>query len=143
MSDGLFLTCCRKPPPISGIQYNRLIVDNCSQLVMRPETFDLLVLPNLYLETSFGSDRRPVGGLGIVPSGANLEGRYRAVVEAAHLAFAPDIVGKVWQALPRYSQYPRPAAGAPGRTRRVPETQGDSLPSCERARKAPHRRQGL
>jgi isocitrate dehydrogenase len=31
------------------IPYNELIVDNaCMQLVMRPETFDLLVLPNLY-----------------------------------------------------------------------------------------------
>ena len=31
------------------IEYGELIVDNaCMQLVMRPETFDVLVLPNLY-----------------------------------------------------------------------------------------------
>src|SRR5579862_1499862 len=50
MSDGLFLKCCRAvASEFAGIQYTELIVDNaCMQLVMRPETFDVLVLPNLY-----------------------------------------------------------------------------------------------
>ena len=50
LSDGLFLKCCREvASAIPEIQYSELIVDNaCMQLVMRPETFDLLVLPNLY-----------------------------------------------------------------------------------------------
>ena len=50
MSDGLFLRCCREvAADFPQIEYGELIVDNaCMQLVMRPETFDVLVLPNLY-----------------------------------------------------------------------------------------------
>src|SRR3984957_20566273 len=50
LSDGLFLKCCREvAAEFTDIAYNELIVDNaCMQLVMRPETFDLLVLANLY-----------------------------------------------------------------------------------------------
>jgi isocitrate dehydrogenase (NAD+) len=93
MSDGLFLKCCRE---VAGefpeIVYNELIVDNCCmQLVMRPETFDLLVLPNLYGDIVSDLTAGLVGGLGIVP-GANL-GEKCAVFEAVH-GTAPDIVGK-------------------------------------------------
>ena len=50
LSDGLFLKCCRDvAAQFPEIAYSELIVDNaCMQLVMRPETFDVLVLPNLY-----------------------------------------------------------------------------------------------
>ncbi len=49
-------------------QYNELIVDNaCMQLVMRPETFDVLVLPNLYGDIISDLTAGLVGGLGIVP----------------------------------------------------------------------------
>src|SRR5579885_957015 len=50
LSDGLFLKCCRDVAShFREIQYNELIVDNaCMQLVMRPESFDLLVMQNLY-----------------------------------------------------------------------------------------------
>ncbi|HJY08176.1 MAG TPA: isocitrate/isopropylmalate family dehydrogenase, partial [Bryobacteraceae bacterium] len=50
LADGLFLRCCREvAKEYSGIDYKELIVDNASmQLVMRPETFDILLLPNLY-----------------------------------------------------------------------------------------------
>jgi isocitrate dehydrogenase (NAD+) len=93
MSDGLFLSCCRETAVrFPEIQYNELIVDNCSmQLVMRPETFDLLVLPNLYGDIISDLTAGLVGGLGIVP-GANL-GETCAVFEAVH-GTAPDIVGK-------------------------------------------------
>ena len=93
MSDGLFLTCCREAATqFPEIQYNELIVDNCCmQLVMRPETFDLLVLPNLYGDIVSDLTAGLVGGLGIVP-GANL-GERCAVFEAVH-GTAPDIVGK-------------------------------------------------
>src|SRR5213079_2423168 len=74
------------------IEYNELIVDNCSmQLVMKPESFDLLVLPNLYGDIISDLTAGLVGGLGIVP-GANL-GESCAVFEAVH-GTAPDIVGK-------------------------------------------------
>ena len=93
MSDGLFLKCCREVAAgFPAIQYNELIVDNaCMQLVMRPETFDLLVLPNLYGDIVSDLTAGFVGGLGIVP-GANL-GDHHAIFEAVH-GTAPDIAGK-------------------------------------------------
>jgi isocitrate dehydrogenase (NAD+) len=67
-------------------------VDNaCMQLVMRPETFDVLVLPNLYGDIVSDLTAGLVGGLGIVP-GANL-GDNHAIFEAVH-GTAPDIAGK-------------------------------------------------
>ena len=93
MSDGLFLRCCREVAgEYAEIQYNELIVDNaCMQIVMRPDTFDLLLLPNLYGDIVSDLAAGLVGGLGIVP-GANL-GEKCAVFEAVH-GTAPDIVGK-------------------------------------------------
>jgi isocitrate dehydrogenase (NAD+) len=93
MSDGLFLKCCRAVAAEFGdIQYNELIVDNaCMQLVMRPETFDVLVLPNLYGDIVSDLAAGLVGGLGIVP-GANIGDRH-AIFEAVH-GTAPDIAGK-------------------------------------------------
>jgi isocitrate dehydrogenase (NAD+) len=61
------------------------------QLVMRPEIFDVLVLPNLYGDIVSDLTAGLVGGLGIVP-GANL-GETTAVFEAVH-GSAPDIAGK-------------------------------------------------
>ena len=92
-SDGLFLKCCREVSShYPAIQYNELIVDNaCMQLVMRPETFDLLVMPNLYGDIISDLAAGLVGGLGIVP-GANLGDKY-AIFEAVH-GTAPDIAGK-------------------------------------------------
>ncbi len=93
MSDGLFLRCCREVAAnFPEIEYSELIVDNaCMQLVIRPETFDVLVLPNLYGDIVSDLCAGLVGGLGIVP-GANL-GRTCAVFEAVH-GSAPDIAGK-------------------------------------------------
>jgi isocitrate dehydrogenase (NAD+) len=93
LSDGLFLKCCRDvAAQYPEIKYNELIVDNaCMQLVMRPETFDLLLLPNLYGDIISDLAAGLVGGLGIVP-GANL-GDEHAVFEAVH-GTAPDIAGK-------------------------------------------------
>jgi isocitrate dehydrogenase (NAD+) len=93
MSDGLFLRCCREiAAEFPQIGYSELIVDNaCMQLVMRPETFDVLVLPNLYGDIVSDLCAGLVGGLGIVP-GANL-GDTCAVFEAVH-GSAPDIAGK-------------------------------------------------
>ena len=73
LTDGLFLRCCREvAADFPEIEYSELIVDNaCMQLVMRPETFDVLVLPNLYGDIVSDLTAGLVGGLGIVP-GANL-----------------------------------------------------------------------
>jgi isocitrate dehydrogenase (NAD+) len=93
LADGLFLRCCREVAERNPqIQYNELIVDNASmQLVMRPETFDVLLLPNLYGDIVSDLAAGLVGGLGIVP-GANM-GEKHAVFEAVH-GSAPDIAGK-------------------------------------------------
>lgn len=93
LADGLFLRCCREVA--SGhpeVRYEELIVDNASmQLVIRPETFDILLLPNLYGDIISDLCAGLVGGLGIVP-GANM-GEKHAVFEAVH-GSAPDIAGK-------------------------------------------------
>jgi isocitrate dehydrogenase (NAD+) len=93
LADGLFLRCCREvAAKNTGIAYNELIVDNASmQLVMRPEQFDVLLLPNLYGDIVSDLAAGLVGGLGIVP-GANMGEKY-AVFEAVH-GSAPDIAGK-------------------------------------------------
>ena len=93
LSDGLFLKCCRHvASQFPEIEYKEMIVDNaCMQLVMRPETFDVLVLPNLYGDIVSDLTAGLVGGLGIVP-GANL-GDHHAIFEAVH-GTAPDIAGK-------------------------------------------------
>ena len=60
------------PATIPDIEYKELIVDNASmQLVMRPETFDILLMPNLYGDIVSDLAAGLVGGLGIVP-GANM-----------------------------------------------------------------------
>jgi len=93
LSDGLFLKCCREvAAAFPEIGYKELIVDNaCMQLVIRPETFDVLVLPNLYGDIISDLTAGLVGGLGIVP-GANI-GDNQAIFEAVH-GTAPDIAGK-------------------------------------------------
>jgi isocitrate dehydrogenase (NAD+) len=93
LADGLFLRCCRETAAKHPeIEYKELIVDNASmQLVMRPETFDVLLLPNLYGDIVSDLAAGLVGGLGIVP-GANM-GETHAVFEAVH-GSAPDIAGQ-------------------------------------------------
>jgi isocitrate dehydrogenase (NAD+) len=93
LGDGLFLRCCREvAAKFPDIEYNELIVDNASmQLVMRPDDFDILLMPNLYGDIISDLAAGLVGGLGIVP-GANM-GDEHAVFEAVH-GSAPDIAGK-------------------------------------------------
>jgi isocitrate dehydrogenase (NAD+) len=93
LSDGLFLRCCREVAErYPNIQYKELIVDNAAmQIVMRPETFDVLLMPNLYGDIMSDLAAGLVGGLGTVP-GANI-GEKHAVFEAVH-GSAPDIAGK-------------------------------------------------
>ena len=93
LADGLFLRCCREVAQrYPRIEYKELIVDNASmQLVMRPETFDILLLPNLYGDIVSDLAAGLVGGLGVAP-GANM-GENHAVFESVH-GSAPDIAGK-------------------------------------------------
>lgn len=93
LGDGLFLRCAREvAKEYPDIEYKELIVDNTAmQLVMRPEQFDLLLMPNLYGDIISDLAAGLVGGLGIVP-GANIGEEY-AVFEAVH-GSAPDIARK-------------------------------------------------
>ncbi len=92
-SDGLFLECARRiARGYADITYDERIVDAaCMHLVMRPEQFDVLLLPNLYGDIVSDLCAGLVGGLGVVGA-ANL-GAEMAVFEAVH-GSAPDIAGK-------------------------------------------------
>ncbi len=93
LSDGLFLDCCREvSEEYEDIGFEDRIIDAmCMQLVVRPEKYDVLVLPNLYGDIVSDLAAGLVGGLGITP-GANL-GEELAVFEAVH-GSAPDIAGQ-------------------------------------------------
>jgi len=93
LSDGLFLESTRAVARgYADISYDERIVDAaCMQLVMRPEKFDVLLLPNLYGDIVSDLCAGLVGGLGVVP-GANI-GVDAAVFEAVH-GSAPDIANK-------------------------------------------------
>jgi isocitrate dehydrogenase (NAD+) len=93
LSDGLFLRSVRAvAAEYPGIEYQELIVDNaCMQIVLNPQQFDVLLLPNLYGDVMSDLAAGLVGGLGVVPSG-NI-GDHGAMFEAVH-GTAPDIAGK-------------------------------------------------
>ena len=93
LGDGLFLRSVRAvAEQYEDIEYKELIVDNaCMQIVLDPEQFDMLLLPNLYGDVMSDLAAGLVGGLGVVPSG-NI-GHECAMFEAVH-GTAPDIAGK-------------------------------------------------
>lgn len=93
LSDGLFLKSARKTAEnYKDIDFEDVIVDAMSmKLVLNPENYDVLVMPNLYGDILSDMAAGLVGGLGLVP-GANI-GEDGAVFEPAH-GSAPDIAGK-------------------------------------------------
>jgi isocitrate dehydrogenase (NAD+) len=95
MSDGLFLKVAREVAEEykdSGIAFEDYIVDaTCMQLVLHPEWWDVLVLPNLYGDILSDLSAGLIGGLGIAP-GANI-GAECAVFEPVH-GSAPKYAGK-------------------------------------------------
>jgi isocitrate dehydrogenase (NAD+) len=93
MTDGLFLkTAQETAKEFPDIAVDQRVVDAlCMELVMRPEIFDCLLLPNLYGDIVSDLAAGLVGGLGMAP-GANLGEKY-AMFEAVH-GSAPDIAGK-------------------------------------------------
>jgi len=93
LGDGLFLESIRRVArEYPEIVYDERIVDAaCMHLVMTPEQYDVLLLPNLYGDIVSDLCAGLVGGLGVVGA-ANL-GANAAVFEAVH-GSAPDIAGK-------------------------------------------------
>ena len=92
-SDGMFLSIFEEiAKEYPSVESNSLIVDNtCMQLVMYPERFDVLVMPNLYGDILSDLTAGLIGGLGLLPS-CNKGDDY-AMYEAVH-GSAPDIAGK-------------------------------------------------
>lgn len=93
LSDGLFLEAARD---IAGkypqIEFEDRIVDNMAmQLVLKPEQYDVMVMPNLYGDILSDLCAGLVGGLGLVP-GANI-GEEAALFEPVH-GSAPKYTGK-------------------------------------------------
>jgi isocitrate dehydrogenase (NAD+) len=93
-SDGLYLDVARKvAAEYEGrIEFEDKIVDmTCMGLVLYPENFDVVVLPNLYGDIVSDLAAGLIGGLGIAP-GANI-GADVAVFEPVH-GSAPKYTGK-------------------------------------------------
>lgn len=93
LTDGLFLnTAIKIANDFGGINVDDRIVDNmCMQLIQRPETFNVILAPNLYGDIISDLCASIIGGLGVAP-GANIGDDYE-VYEAIH-GTAPDIAGK-------------------------------------------------
>ena len=94
-SDGLFLKVAREVAEEyadSGIEFEDYIIDaTCMQLVLHPDWWDVLVLPNLYGDIVSDLAAGLIGGLGMAP-GANIGDDY-AVFEPVH-GSAPKYAGK-------------------------------------------------
>ena len=94
LSQGLFLDCARSvAKEYSGrIALEEKIIDAAAMhLVMRPESFDVIVTTNLFGDILSDQISGLVGGLGLAP-GANI-GEKAAIFEAVH-GTAPDIAGQ-------------------------------------------------
>lgn len=84
-TDGLFLETARQVArEYEGqVEFEDLIVDNtCMQLVLKPERYDVLVLPNLYGDIVSDLGAGLIGGLGVAP-GSNV-GELGTVYEPTH-----------------------------------------------------------
>lgn len=92
-SDGLFLKIFNEiKEEYKDIEADSLIVDaTCMKLVMNPEQFDIMVMPNLYGDIVSDLCSGLIGGLGLLPS-CNKNDGY-AIFEAVH-GSAPDIAGQ-------------------------------------------------
>jgi len=93
LTDGLFLEACgHVAADYEGrVAFDNRIVDNmCMQLVQKPQSYDMLVCPNLYGDIVSDLAAGLVGGLGVAP-GANI-GEKAAVFEAVH-GSAPKYAG--------------------------------------------------
>lgn len=93
MTDGLFLDRFRAAAmDFPQIETADVIVDAlCMNLVMKPEQYQMIVLPNLQGDIVSDLCAGLVGGLGFAPS-ANI-GRHISIFEAVH-GTAPDIAGR-------------------------------------------------
>jgi isocitrate dehydrogenase (NAD+) len=92
-SDGLFLDAAREvAKEYNDTEFNDMLIDAvCMELVRKPQTFDVLVLPNLYGDIVSDLCAGLVGGIGVAP-GANI-GDEVAIFEPTH-GSAPKYAGQ-------------------------------------------------
>lgn len=92
-TDGMFLNIAREiAKQYPNLEFEEMIIDAmCMRLVQVPESYDVLVLPNLYGDIVSDLCAGLIGGLGFAP-GANI-GKNYAIFEAVH-GSAPNIAGK-------------------------------------------------
>ncbi len=83
-TDGLFFrTCSEVAKAYPDIAYDEVLVDAaCMRLVQHPDTFDVMVMPNLYGDILSDLCAGLIGGLGMAP-GANI-GKDCALFEPTH-----------------------------------------------------------
>lgn len=93
VTDGLFLDCAmRVARQYKDIECTQMIIDGCANLLARsPETFDVLLMDNLYGDVLSNLCAGLIGGTGLVP-GASL-GERCAIFEPVH-GSAPALVGQ-------------------------------------------------
>lgn len=93
MSDGLFLERFRAAAgDFPEIEHGDVIIDAlCMNLVVKPQQYQMIVLPNLQGDIVSDLAAGLVGGLGFAPS-ANI-GKHISIFEAVH-GTAPDIAGR-------------------------------------------------
>ena len=93
LTDGLFLECFYEvAKDYPELKADDVIVDDlCMKLVIKPDSFDVVVLTNLQGDIVSDLCAGLVGGLGFAPS-ANI-GDHISIFEAVH-GTAPDIAGK-------------------------------------------------
>ena len=95
-SDGLFLEVARRvASEYPEVEFEDRIIDAlCMQLVLGPEAFDVLVLPNMYGDMVAELGAGLIGGTGVAPGGhfGGADGRELAVFEATH-GTAPSLAG--------------------------------------------------
>ncbi len=92
-TDGLFLSVAQEiSREYPQVKFEDRIVDNmCMQLVIKPQLYDVMVMPNLYGDIISDLCAGLVGGLGVAP-GANI-GQGIAIFEPVH-GSAPKYAGK-------------------------------------------------
>jgi isocitrate dehydrogenase (NAD+) len=95
-TDGLFLEVAgRVAQDYPDIAFDDRIIDAlCMQMVLAPERFDVLVMPNLYGDIAAELGAALIGGVGVAPGGhlGGEDGLELAVFEATH-GTAPDLAG--------------------------------------------------
>ena len=95
-SDGLFLEVARRvAAQYVDVTFEDRIIDAlCMQLIQRPESFDVIVLPNLYGDIVAELAAGLIGGVGVAPGGhfGGERGGDLAVFEATH-GTSPHLAG--------------------------------------------------